>query len=82
MSVTITLYLWWLLAYLGIGLVLFLPLNYVAYRKYAKNFRNGFIRNITSGNYRWTTGKRVRNFVGRFTLQVLVWPLALWEVIR
>lgn len=71
-SVTMTLHLWWLLAYLAVGVVLYLPLNWMANRQVTNRVsllhilrRNGVI-----------------NFVTAFVVQVVAWPLAVWELVR
>lgn len=72
MSVTLTFHLWWLLAYLAVGVVLYLPLNGLANRQLTNRVsllqalrRNGVVR-----------------FATAFVVQVVAWPLAVWEVVR
>lgn len=71
MSVTVTLHAWWLLAYMAVGLVLWLPLEWVAWR--STHAREGF-------GSRLYQGLRGRPLVPLFTM--LLWPLAIWEAVR
>lgn len=83
MSLTITLHLWWLLAYLGIGVITFLPIDYLAYRKVPAWRERGFWTTLVDQ----TTGRVYANpkpwrGVVRVFVQIAAWPGALWEVWR
>lgn len=71
MSVTVTFYAWWVLVYLAVGVVLFFPLNYLAWRHTVnpRPFWHEFRRNWTR---RWYV----------IPATVVLWPLALWEEVR
>lgn len=72
MSVTITLHLWWLWVYLAVGAVLWLPLEYLAWRQ--KTPRTTFWRDL----------RRVlplRPWWSSLAI-VAVWPVAVWEELR
>lgn len=68
MSVTITLHLWWLWVYLAIGTILWLPLNWLAWRNIAPP-QPPFWRLV------W------RNPLTNL-LTVVCWPIAVWESVR
>lgn len=71
-SVTFTLHLWWLWPYLAAGAVLWLPLEWVAWRRTTKR-RHPF----------WTWLRvMVRDHWYEPVVIVLVWPAAVWEEIR
>lgn len=68
-SVTITLHLWWLGAYLAVGVVSWLPISWLGWRSLARPSRGPF----------WPP------HVGRWwypLAAIAVWPFALWEVLR
>ena len=71
---TITINLWWFaiawLAWIAVGIILLLPLNYIAYRhREPGHWGLSFWR--TLGRPRWA-----------WLLQVLAWPIALAEALR
>jgi len=71
---TITINLWWFIipwmAWIAIGIVLLLPLNYIAYRRDPwPHWGLSFWR--TLGRPRWS-----------WLLQVFAWPIALAEALR
>ena len=66
---TVTLELWWLVAWVGIGAVLFVPLNYVGHGQIAP--RGPFWRSL------WRSVKRNPLIV---PVQIIAWPFALWEL--
>lgn len=75
MSVTVTLHLWWLGAYLAVGVVLFLPCNWWAWRRKSIGHPDfSFWRTL------WANIRREHGWP--IVLQVIAWPLALWEDIR
>lgn len=76
MSITITLHAWWVLAYIGVGLVLFWPLNALAVRSIVSPRRSTWAWAKDS----WQRG--ARNFLVRAAVQVVAWPAALWEVLE
>lgn len=68
MSVTITLHLWWLAAYLGAGLILLVPLERWAYSTIhnpGESFWRMLARNIT-----------LRGLIAF----LFCWPYAIWEL--
>ena len=67
-SIHFTFYLWWLYLYLAIGVVLFLPLNWLA------------LKQIANPDPFWVEVRRSR-WSSRL-IQVVAWPLAIWEVLR
>lgn len=82
MTVTVTLHLWWLWAYLGVGVVTFLPIDYLAYRQVPawreRGYWTTFVDQLTRRVY---TNPKPRRAVRRVLIQVVAWPLAAWEVI-
>lgn len=73
MSLTVTLHAWYLLVWVGAGAVLWLPLEYLAWRTLAdpKPKFWGFLRSLG------------RHGLSRAALVVLVaWPWAIWECLR
>jgi hypothetical protein len=67
-----TLHLWWLWAYLLIGVVLYFPLEYVAWRSLALP-RNPFWID-------WRLAVRLWPYAP--VVSVLAWPVAVYKVIR
>jgi hypothetical protein len=67
MSVTITFHLWWLLAYLAIGVVLVLPINWLALQQI-----------LAPRPQFW---EMVRRHPWGNLLTVTLWPAALWELL-
>ena len=70
-TVEFTIHAWWFAAYLIIGIVLWLPISWLAWRQIhkAKPF------------WRDTAGQ-IRQRPYLLATMTLGWPLALWEVIR
>jgi hypothetical protein len=68
-SVTVTLHAWWLLAYLAVGAVLWLPLAWVYYRD---------IHMPDRPFWPWL-GSTVMAEVWVVPLQVALWPAAIWD---
>lgn len=73
MSLTVTLHLWWLWAYLAIGLVVWLPGEYVAWRKLGSPKRPFWPALVDS----WHPHR-----VLRIVVPITAWPLAWWECLR
>lgn len=71
MSVTVTLHLWWVLAYLAAGVVTFMPLNWWALQHLARP-RPTF----------WQEMRRTMHRPKAVAVQIVAWPLAFWEVAR
>lgn len=71
-TLTVTLHLWWLWAYLAIGLVLWLPLEWLAWRSLARP-RDSYWRSFARGiRGRWWLPLTI----------VCLWPVAVWEEVR
>lgn len=70
-SITVTLHAWWLLVYLLVGVVLWLPLEWLAYRK-TYNPQGGFWRTLRVA---------LHGDVQRVALLVVAWPFAIKEAI-
>lgn len=70
-SITVTLHAWWLLAYLAVGVVLYVPLNMVAlHRIFGRpKFADEMRRLI----------KRPWRFAWGCIVQIVMWPFAAWE---
>lgn len=73
-EVTITFHLWWLWAYLGIGVVLYLPLNWLVWRR--KDWHGDF----SFWRSQWANLRR-DHFLP-LLVQVVAWPLSIWEDFR
>lgn len=73
---TITIHLWHLLAYLGVGVFLLVPLNYWAHRQIHNPgpFWKSFFRSIRM--FGWKDSLRM------LVMQVTLWPVAVWETFR
>lgn len=71
MTVTLTLHLWWLAAYIAIGAVLWLPMEWWANRRTSP--RRLFWRQL---------GRLLRHQPWSPALAIACWPLALWEALR
>lgn len=71
MSLTITLQLWWLLAYLAVGVVLVLPLEWLAWRSI--HHPPPFWRELARG---------LRRRPWMPLVAIAVWPYALIEAVR
>jgi len=67
LTLTVTLHLWWLWAYLAVGVVLVLPINWLALRQIAAP-RPRFWQLVR--RHPWTN-----------LLTVALWPAALWELL-
>ena len=77
MSWTVTLHLWWLGAYLAVGVALWAPLTYRAWNTLASP-KPGFWRHtVATARHHGAAGT-----VGRFLAVAALWPLALWEEFR
>lgn len=73
---TVTLHVWYLLPYLAVGVLLWLPLNWLAIRQIHQHgpFVDEMLHDIRRHG--------VLGSVGRFVLQVTLWPVAIWEIAR
>lgn len=80
MSVTPTIYAWWLWPYLATGVVLYLPLNYIAHRRTVRG--ESFVNSLIYRRFAWTRARRYKRIAWDFLLQVTCWPLAAWEATR
>ena len=69
MSASFTVYLWWLWPYLLAGAVLYVPLNYLAWRS------------IHNPDPFWRDLSRASRPL-RVVAQIVAWPLSMWEVLR
>lgn len=72
MSYTVTLHAWWALAYAAVGVVLWLPLEWLAWRSIASPKGKFWPDLWRSLRRRWYTPWAV----------MLLWPLAVWEQVR
>jgi len=72
-SWTVTLRSWWIIPYLAIGVLLFLPLNYLAWRDVHKP--DPFWRELHNFLHR----ERAARYAA---VQIVAWPLAAWEQFR
>lgn len=73
--VSFAIHLWWIGAYLAIGVLLWLPLEYVPYRQIhcpPQGFWAGARSNLR--RHGWAAPLRI-------LVPVVVWPLAVWETI-
>ncbi len=71
MSFTVTLHLWWLWAWLAVGAVLWLPIEWWGYRQIGGQ-RPPFWRDL------W---RAIRAHPLRLVVPIVAWPLAVWEVV-
>lgn len=70
-TISFTVNLWWLVWYLVVGVVTFLPLEYLAWRK------------IHRPAPFWQEYKRVAfREPLRLLVPIVAWPLAIWEAAR
>lgn len=80
MSITITLYAWWLWAYLLAGVLMFPLVGEIGRRKIGgRPSWWAFMYPRYAGD---TRGRRVRRAAIQLGAAVALWPLALWEVAR
>lgn len=80
MSVSLTLHLWWLYAWLGVGVVGYIPLVIVARSKVRPKMSLGF--NLWPTYHGWTARHRAKENTIRTLLSIIAWPLAWWEALR
>ncbi len=74
MSVTVTLHLWWLGAYLAVGVVLYLPLCWIAVRQMQPCDRRPVLVALRALPWRVLLVATIG--------QIALWPGALWEATR
>lgn len=72
MTVSLSFNLWWLIGYLLVGIVLYWPLNWLAARKITNR--------VSLGHALARNG--VIHLATAFVVQVVAWPLAIWELVR
>lgn len=90
MSVTVTLHAWWLAAWLAVGAVLFVPTNWWGARHVTPHrplldvlLHRGYVKwTGDDGTRPYTRLERARIMAPRVVVQIVVWPLALWECLR
>ena len=70
-TVEFTVNLWWAVGYLAVGMITFLPLEYLAWKR------------IHRPPPFWREYRRVaRRTPLRILVPIVAWPLAIWETIR
>lgn len=75
-ELTVTLHLWWLWAYLAVGVVSWLPLSYLAHRRVEG--RGPFWPYMRW----WVRWHGLAGSAWLALVQVVAWPLAAWEIAR
>lgn len=77
MSWTVTFHAWWLLIWLLLGALLVVPLNVIAWRTLARPrpSLHDYLRP------RYEDGRRSWRFVVAVTARIVLWPVAVWEVL-
>ncbi len=75
-SITLTLQAWWVVAYLLVGAVLLLPLEYVAHRG-IHNPGYGFWRGLQRG----CRDRGLIRWCFALAVVIAAWPVAAWEVL-